>query len=152
METTLPPDTVPPVLVTVMEEEEETGPLKPWALAVITALPALTAVTRPEPLTVATPGVLELQVAVPVTFWVLACDELPKVPVAVSWAVWPAVRDCVDGDTEIESSPVGLPQPVNGTIVPMSSKAPNNERSRIVISRRFRPAAPQLFVAQHPSI
>jgi hypothetical protein len=40
-------------------------------------VPALTAVTSPEVLTVATAGVVELQVTKLVMFWVDACFALP---------------------------------------------------------------------------
>ncbi len=91
------PPEVPPVLVldplTVMTVLELTGPLKAVAAAVMVAVPGLTAVTSPEPLTVATAGTVELQVTAPVMFWVDEWLALPKVPVAVSCTVWVTARD-----------------------------------------------------------
>ena len=46
----------------------ETTPVNPGILAVIVAVPANTAVTTPEELTVATAGALEAQVTMEVTF------------------------------------------------------------------------------------
>jgi hypothetical protein len=83
----LPP--VPLEPVTVKEELEEVGPLNAVALAVMVVVPALTAVTTPEGSTVATAGVVELQVTKLVMFCVEGCFPLPYVPVAVSCAVWP---------------------------------------------------------------
>ena len=71
----LPP--APLVPVTVMTALEEVGPLNAVALAVIVAVPALTAVTSPEALTVATAGVVEVHVTTLVTFWVEGCFALP---------------------------------------------------------------------------
>jgi hypothetical protein len=57
------PPAVPPVdPVTVMSALELTSPLNAAAPAVIVAVPAATAVTNPVVLTVATVGVLEVQV------------------------------------------------------------------------------------------
>ena len=67
----LPPATPPPEPVTVRSAVELTGPAYPVALAVMIVEPALTAVATPEALTVATDGVLEVQVTVPV----ISCDE-----------------------------------------------------------------------------
>ena len=86
----LPP--VPLEPVTVKVELEEVGPLNAVALAVIVVVPALTAVTIPDASTVATAGVVELQVTKLVMFWVEGCFPLPYVPVAVSCAVWPTAR------------------------------------------------------------
>jgi hypothetical protein len=67
------PPAVPPVdPVTVRSVVEETGPANPAVLAVMIVEPAPTAVTTPEVLTVATEGVLEVQVTVPVIFCVEA--------------------------------------------------------------------------------
>jgi hypothetical protein len=64
----LPPDTPPPDPVTVRLPLELTGPLNAVAPAVIIVVPALTAVATPEALTVATEGMLEVQVTPPVMF------------------------------------------------------------------------------------
>lgn len=82
----LPPTLVPEPL-TVMTELELTGPLNAVAEAVMVAVPGLTAVTRPEPFTVATAGTVELQVTELVMFCVDGRLALPKVPVAVSCTV-----------------------------------------------------------------
>jgi hypothetical protein len=47
-------------------------PVKPFKLAVIVAVPAVSAVTRPVELTLATAGELEVHVARSVTFEVVA--------------------------------------------------------------------------------
>jgi hypothetical protein len=86
----LPP--VPLEPVTVKVELEEVGPLNAVALAVMVVVPALTAVTTPEASTVATAGVLEVQVTKLVMFCVEGCFPLPYVPVAVSCAVWPTAK------------------------------------------------------------
>jgi hypothetical protein len=65
----------------------------------IEVVPAETAVTIPVVLTVATDGLLELQITVLVMFCFVGCAALPKVPYAVSCAVWPTARDWVDGVT-----------------------------------------------------
>jgi hypothetical protein len=52
---------LPEAAVTVMLALDEKGPLNPVAEAVIVVVPAPTAVTMPEELTVATAGVLEIQ-------------------------------------------------------------------------------------------
>ena len=62
----LPPLPLEPVTTRVALEE--VGPLKAAALAVIVVVPALTAVATPEASTVATAGVVELQVTRPVMF------------------------------------------------------------------------------------
>jgi hypothetical protein len=54
---------------------------------VIILVPADTAVTSPVELTVATEGVVELQVTAVVMFWVVGRFALPKVPIAVNCAV-----------------------------------------------------------------
>jgi hypothetical protein len=60
---TIPDVPVPvPVPVTVMVALPEAGPLNPGAVAAIFVVPALTAVTTPEELTVATPTMDEVQV------------------------------------------------------------------------------------------
>jgi hypothetical protein len=65
------PPAVPPVdPVTVKSAVELTGPAKPVVLAVMTVEPALTAVASPVALTVATEGVVEVQVTVLVIFCV----------------------------------------------------------------------------------
>jgi hypothetical protein len=71
----LPP--VPLEPVTVRTALEEVGPLNAVAVAVIVVVPALTAVATPEALTVATAGVVEVQVTRLVTFWVEGCFALP---------------------------------------------------------------------------
>jgi hypothetical protein len=76
-ETTLPPATPPPDDVTVTITLAEVGPLKAAALAVTVVVPAPTAVTRPEAPTVATEGLLELQLTELVMFWVDAWFALP---------------------------------------------------------------------------
>jgi hypothetical protein len=63
----LVPLPLPLGLVTVTVTLPETTPVKPFMLAEIVAVPAVTAVTRPVVLTVATEGALELHVAVSVT-------------------------------------------------------------------------------------
>ena len=62
---------------TVRTTLELTGPLYPDALATIDVVPPLTAVTRPVELTVATAGMLELQVTEFVMFCVEGWLELP---------------------------------------------------------------------------
>jgi hypothetical protein len=52
---------------TVMDAPDETTPPNPFILAVMVVVPAETAVARPEALTVATAGALELHVTVFVT-------------------------------------------------------------------------------------
>jgi hypothetical protein len=54
-----------------------TGPLNAAAPAVIVVVPAPTAVTSPEELTVATEGALEFQVTWLVMFWVEGWFALP---------------------------------------------------------------------------
>jgi hypothetical protein len=68
-------------------ELELTGPLNAVASAMIAVVPADTAVTSPVALTVATEGVVELQVTVVVMFCVDGCFALPNVPTAVNCAV-----------------------------------------------------------------
>jgi len=90
------PPLLPPVAlepVTVRVALELVGPLNAVALAVIVVVPAPTAVTRPAELTVATAGVVELQITRLVTFCVEGCFALPYVPVALSCVVWPTARD-----------------------------------------------------------
>jgi len=87
------------------------GPLNAVALAVMMAVPAPTAITSPVDPTVATAGVLELQVTKFVTFWVDGWFALPNVPVAVSWVVCPTISDWLFGVTTIESSPEGFEHP-----------------------------------------
>jgi len=67
IEAILPPATPPPEAVTVRVALELTGPLNAVALAVIVVVPAPTAVTSPEALTVATEGALEVQFTTLVT-------------------------------------------------------------------------------------
>jgi hypothetical protein len=83
----LPP--VPLEPVTVRVALEEVRPLNAVAVAVTVVVPALTAVTTPEASTVATAGVVELQVTKLVIFCVERCFALPYVPVAVSCTVCP---------------------------------------------------------------
>jgi hypothetical protein len=83
----LPPVPLEPVIVRIVLEE--VGPLNAVALAMIVVVPALTAVATPEALTVATAGVVELQVTKLVMFCVEGCFALPYVPVAVSCTVCP---------------------------------------------------------------
>jgi hypothetical protein len=66
----LPPETPPPEPATVRVTLELTGPAYPCAVAVMTVEPALTAVARPEVLTVATEGSVELHATAPVMFCV----------------------------------------------------------------------------------
>jgi len=73
----LPPLVPPAAPVTVRTALEEVGPLKAAALAVIVAVPALTAVATPEALTVATVGAVELQVTRLVMSCVERCLALP---------------------------------------------------------------------------
>jgi hypothetical protein len=98
-ETRSPPDGPPPAPVTVRVALELTGPLNAVAPAVIVAVPAATAVTSPAGLTVATDGVVELQVTVLVMFCVVGWFALPNVPIAVNCAVCPTARDWLDGVT-----------------------------------------------------
>jgi hypothetical protein len=74
-------------------ELELTGPLKAVSLATIVVEPAATAVTSPVALTVATEGVVELQVTVLVMSCVDGCFALPNVPTAVNCPVWPTASD-----------------------------------------------------------
>lgn len=67
----------PEAAVTVIVALEEMGPLNPVAAATIVVVPAPTAVTTPEPLTVATAGVLEVQDMPLVTALVEAWLALP---------------------------------------------------------------------------
>jgi hypothetical protein len=83
----LPPATPPVDPVTVRAAVELTGPAYPVALAVMIVDPALTAVASPEALTVATEGVLEVQVTVLVTSCVEGRFALPYIPTAVNCAV-----------------------------------------------------------------
>jgi hypothetical protein len=74
------PPLLPPVPLepeTVRVALEEVGPLNAVALAVIVVVPALTAVTTPEALTVATAGVVEVQVTKLVMFCTVGCFALP---------------------------------------------------------------------------
>jgi hypothetical protein len=59
IETISPPTVPPPLDVTVTFTLPETGPANPCAVAVIDTVPAPTAVTSPEELTDATPGMAE---------------------------------------------------------------------------------------------
>jgi hypothetical protein len=72
---------------------ELTGPLNAVASAMTVVVPAATAVTSPVELTVATVGVVELQVTVLVMFCFVGCAALPNVPYAVNCVVWPTVSD-----------------------------------------------------------
>jgi hypothetical protein len=63
----LPPEDPPLDPVTVIVALELTGPLYAVALAATVVVPALTPVTRPDALTVATAGTVELQVTPLVT-------------------------------------------------------------------------------------
>ena len=63
---------VPDDVVTVTVELDAMLPVKPFKLAVIVAVPAVSAVTRPVELTLATAGELEVHVARSVTFEVVA--------------------------------------------------------------------------------
>ena len=99
-------DTIPDVPVpvpapdTVMVVLAESGPLNPGAVAVMAAVPALTPVTTPAGLTVATPGMVEVQVTRLVIFCVVGWDALPNVPVAVNCKVAPpTTKDAVAGVT-----------------------------------------------------
>jgi len=60
---TLPLPVVPVGLITAMVPLPDTTPVKPFMLAVIVAVPAATAVTRPVELTVAMEGALDVHVA-----------------------------------------------------------------------------------------
>jgi hypothetical protein len=82
------PPAVPPVdPVTVRPAVALVGPLNAVAFAVIVVVPAPTAVTIPEELTVATEGLLETQVTPLVTFCVEGCFAFPYVPTAVNCVV-----------------------------------------------------------------
>ena len=79
IEAILPPVTAtpPPEAATVRVALELIGPLYACALAVMVVVPAPTAVATPEALTVATDGVLEVQVTMLVTFCVVWWFALP---------------------------------------------------------------------------
>jgi len=83
-ESRFPPAGPPPKPVTVRIALELVRPLNADPPAVIVVVPALTAVATPEALTVATEGVLEVQVTAFVTFFVEGCFALPYVPTAVN--------------------------------------------------------------------
>lgn len=96
---------------------------RPGKLAEIEAVPAATAVTNPVELTVATAGVLDVQVTWSVMSSVLEgwfpCDT---VPVAVSCAVCPIARVCDVGVTEMVLTWVFV-QPAIGSKRHMSPSA-----------------------------
>jgi hypothetical protein len=97
-------------------------PVRPSAVAVIVAVPGATAVTRPLPLTLATPPSLVLQLADGVVAQLLA------VTVAASWLVAPTVTLAVGGVTftalTVHSGAAGsLPQAAR------SASAPSERRS-----------------------
>jgi hypothetical protein len=102
-------------------------------VAVIVVVPGPTAVTTPAELTVATPGMAELQVTEVVMTCVVGLFALPKVPVAVNCNVGPpTTRESVLGVTAMESSPPeDVLQPAIGRARPISISAFHNERSNI---------------------
>jgi hypothetical protein len=102
---------------------ELTGPVYPVALAVMIVEPALTAVASPEALTVATDGVLEVQVTELVIFCVEGRFALPYVPIAVNCAVCPTATDCVAGVTRTEFKPL-LPHPASNRTRQLNESAP----------------------------
>jgi hypothetical protein len=104
------------VLVTVTVTLPDTVPVKPFILAEIVAVPAVTAVTRPVALTVATAGALDAHVAWSVTSSVVEGWPLPWpiVPVAVSCSVPPTVSDTEEGETERVSTS-GFEHPAMGS-------------------------------------
>jgi hypothetical protein len=86
-ESRFPPAGPPPAPVTVRVALELVRPLNASPPAVIVVVPALTAVATPEKLTVATEGVLEVQLTAFVIFFVDGCFALPYVPTAVNCVV-----------------------------------------------------------------
>ncbi len=83
----LPPPVPPTVPVTVNCAPDVTGPLKALASAVMVVVPAVAAVTSPVLLTVATAGLLEVQLTPAVTSPVVGCLALPNVPVTANCVV-----------------------------------------------------------------
>ena len=81
----LPP--VAPEPVTVRVALELVRPLKACPPAVIVVVPAPTAVAIPEAFTVATEGVLEVQVTPLNTVFDVGCFALPYVPTALNCVV-----------------------------------------------------------------
>jgi hypothetical protein len=77
IETIVPPAWPPLEPVTVKVALALMGPAYPPALAVIVVEPAPTAVASPAAFTVATEGVVEVQVTLPVMFCVDWCAALP---------------------------------------------------------------------------
>jgi hypothetical protein len=143
-ETNAPPAVVPPpVAVTVSVAVAVIAPDK---AAVIVVEPAPTAVASPEELTVATAGVVDVQVAWSVTFeevdgWL----PWPVVPVAVYCTVWPTTRLCVAGATWMEDTCV-LVQPVNGRTIQMSPSTLKQLRAdilRLLVAPVFRRTHPR---------
>jgi hypothetical protein len=74
-------------------------PFTPLNDAVMTDVPAATAVTRPDPLTVATPAFELLHVTVELT-----SADVPSLyaAVALNWALLPATASSDDGATEMD--------------------------------------------------
>jgi hypothetical protein len=119
------PSTTPLPPVTVTDALPETGPPYPCELAEIVVVPGPTAVTTPAELTVATPGMAELQVTWLVIFCLVGSFAFPKVPVAVNCNVGPpTTREAVSGVTAMESSPPEeVLQPAIGRARPISISA-----------------------------
>jgi hypothetical protein len=140
-EVTVPPvPLVPDDPVTVTVALAVMFPVYPLMLAVIVAVPALSAVARPVELTLATVGALDVHVDVSVTSdvvagWPLPC---PVVPVAVNCAVWPTVRACEVGETAIESTRE-LVQPATGRTRAIRRSARGERRTCMLDLRNLRP-------------
>ena len=83
----LPPEVPPVEAVTVTTALELTCPLYDVLLAVTVVLPAPTAVTNPEELTVATAETVDVQVTLLVMSCVVVWLAWPKVPTAFNCAV-----------------------------------------------------------------
>ena len=134
------PPPPPDAAVTVTVALAVMVPVYPFMLAVIVAVPAVSAVARPVELTLATAGALEVHVAVSVTSDVVEGWPLPwpVVPVAVNCTVWPTVRDCEVGETEIESTREVV-QPAMGRIRAIRRSARGEKRSCMVDLRNLQP-------------
>jgi hypothetical protein len=143
MDVTLPEDVVPPPpddAVTVTVALAVMVPVYPFMLAVIVAVPAVSAVASPVELTLATAGALEVHVAVAVTSDVVDGWPLPwpVVPVAVNCTVWPTVRDCEVGETARESTREVV-QPAMGRTRAIRRSARGEKRSCMVDLRNLQP-------------
>ena len=79
-------------------------------MALIVLEPALTPVTSPEAETVATVAILEVQLRLDELLTSLCSPELPDVPSAINWPVWP--------DAESDSVAGVMASAVSGSAVP----------------------------------